>query len=169
MKDNKRISKKQTNASFTGRFSATRGFMPNQSTILAAFNSARINSTVQPASTEEPCIDSVPEIIEIADSSNNRDDQDDLQNEIPSEQGSQPDLKEDFTVDQEEEFVSDSLPQDSFLISYFQKIQSRLCQEDCPSEYSRGTFWIEQMMPYFMLKKKKKIESFYQPRFICSY
>ena len=54
MKDNKRISKKQTNASFTGRFSATRGFMPNQSTILAAFNSARINSTVQPASTEEP-------------------------------------------------------------------------------------------------------------------
>ncbi|OBZ85966.1 hypothetical protein A0J61_05984 [Choanephora cucurbitarum] len=61
------------------------------------------------------------------------------------------DLQQDDQSDAEEEFISDSLPEDSFLISYFHEIQS--------------TFWIELMMPYFMLENKK-VESFYRPRIL---
>ncbi|KAI8384209.1 hypothetical protein BD560DRAFT_385330, partial [Blakeslea trispora] len=155
MKDTKRISKKQNNVRFTGRFSATRGFMPNQPTLLTAFSSARISNNVQPASTgtssdlltEEPNTCNVPEAIEMSDSANDQENDED-------------DLQQADQFDHEEEFISDSLPEDSFLISSFQETQSRLSRENYPSEYARGTFWIEPMM----LKKNKKAESFYQPR-----
>ncbi|KAI8369039.1 hypothetical protein BD560DRAFT_424122 [Blakeslea trispora] len=71
MKDTKRTSKKQNNVRFTGRFSATRGFMPNQPTLLTAFNSARI-------SNNNTC--NVPEVIAMSDSvSDQENDEDDLQ------------------------------------------------------------------------------------------
>ncbi|KAL9536766.1 hypothetical protein MBANPS3_012384 [Mucor bainieri] len=37
---------------------------------------------------------------------------------------------------------------------YFSEIQTRLQEEDYPSEYTRGTFWITPKMPFFALKSK---------------
>ena len=80
-----------------------------------------------------------------------------------NEQVEAEDFEEDLEEDTEE-FISDSLPEESVISLYLESIQNRLSREDYPSEYARGTFWIEPMMPFFMLKKNKKVESLYHPR-----
>lgn len=55
-----------------------------------------------------------------------------------------------------QKFVRGSLPPESLLCKYFEKIQERLKLENKPSEYKRGTFWIEPMPPFFALKENKQ-------------
>ena len=76
------------------------------------------------------------------------------------DQEGQGDQEDDEAV----ESTSESIPEKSYLVNYFRKLQARLSQEQYPSEYARGTFWIEPMMTYFLLKKTNKPEAHYQPR-----
>ena len=67
-------------------------------------------------------------------------------------------------IDEDEELISDgNLPKDSCLVQYFNSIHERLSKE-----YSRGTFWIEPMSPFFAMKKSSNVVSLYQPRVFLS-
>ncbi|KAI8332327.1 hypothetical protein BD560DRAFT_441080 [Blakeslea trispora] len=92
-------------------------------------------------------------------------DLEDLEDNFLLENDDCEDTDESLDLDEDlEEFVSDNLPEDSHLSTYFESAQVRLSKESYPSKYARGTFWIEPMMSYFILKKNKKVESLYQPR-----
>ncbi|OBZ81588.1 hypothetical protein A0J61_10364, partial [Choanephora cucurbitarum] len=42
----------------------------------------------------------------------------------------------------------------SVLTEYFGGLQARLANEEYPSEYNNGTFWIEPMMTFFLFQKR---------------
>lgn len=75
---------------------------------------------------------------------------------------------EEDSADENEDFISDTLPKESFLNQYFDSIQERLKEDNRvlgkPAEYVRGTFWIEPMLPFFALKNKMDLTELYKPR-----
>lgn len=60
--------------------------------------------------------------------------------------------------------IADSLPKNSILFSYFESLQARLVAEPFPSEYDRGTFWIEPMAPFFAFRENRNVDYLYKPR-----
>ncbi|OBZ82605.1 hypothetical protein A0J61_09343, partial [Choanephora cucurbitarum] len=157
MKSNQKhkITKSSARQFSIGRFSATKGFDSSQQTIQNAFDRIQNNVDLSSASASQAA-DSSVEIV-VTDYSESgviataltTEEQKHEQNEQVEEE----DLEEDI-----EEFISVSLPEESATSLYLESIQNRLSREDYPSVYARGTFWIEPMMPFFMLKKNKKIE-----------
>lgn len=72
---------------------------------------------------------------------------------------------ETFEVDEnDEEFISDEMPEESFCKEHFKKLQLRLGNEDAPKEYLNGSFWIQPMSQSFVFLKNLKSTSLYQPR-----
>ncbi|OBZ87400.1 hypothetical protein A0J61_04570 [Choanephora cucurbitarum] len=166
MKSNQKhkITKSSARQVSIGRFSATKGFDSSQQTIQNA--SDRIQNNVDLSASASQAADSSVEEVVIDYSEGGvigtgltTEEQEHEQNEQVEAEDLEEDLEEDT-----EEFISDSLPEESVISLYLESIQNRLSREDYPSEYARGTFWIEPMMPFFMLKKNKKVESLYHPR-----
>ncbi|KAG1311906.1 hypothetical protein G6F64_003457 [Rhizopus arrhizus] len=99
------ISKASTRTFNTGRFSVTRDFTADQQTILNAFNRIRDNAEVQSSSVPTETEPSVEQ-------------------ELVSYEEEQVESDEvEDTDDEVEEFISDSLPEDSVLSVYFESIQ----------------------------------------------
>lgn len=68
------------------------------------------------------------------------------------------------TTGEEEEFLSDNVPENSFLKEYFEKLQVRLSEEDEPREYLNGTFWVQSLPPAFVFLRKMAVNTLYQPK-----
>ncbi|KAI7896231.1 uncharacterized protein EV154DRAFT_492751 [Mucor mucedo] len=150
----------KSKAGSTGRFLATRDFDPKQQSIRNSFNLLRAKANPQPTSSDSGTLPpAVEEQVTAEDLNTNTEAAVDR---INIEETEQDILLDDHVDSVETEEVEEN--EESYLASCFEKIQARLSAEEYPSEYERGTFWIEPMMCYFIHKNNKKIEDIYQPR-----
>ncbi|KAG2193510.1 hypothetical protein INT47_004745 [Mucor saturninus] len=161
----------KSKAGSTGRFSAIRGLNPKQQSIRNSFNRLRAKANPQPTSSDSGTLPPVVEEQVTAEDLNtnteaavDRINIEETEHDILLDDHVDSVETEEVEENEVEDFITDILPRGSYLASYFEKIQARLSTEEYPSEYERGTFWIEPMMSYFIHKNNKKIEDIYQPR-----
>ncbi|KAG2191880.1 hypothetical protein INT47_006471 [Mucor saturninus] len=158
------MTNNRSKAGSTGRFTATRDFDPKHQSTRNSFNSLRAKVNPQPASSDSGTL---PPAVEEQDLNTNTEAAVDCINIEETEHDILLDdhvssvEAEEVEENEVEDFITDILPRGSYLASYFEKIQARLSTEEYPSEYERGTFWIEPMISYFTHKNNKKIEDIY--------
>ncbi|KAI7875757.1 uncharacterized protein EV154DRAFT_606811 [Mucor mucedo] len=155
----------KSKAGSTGRFSATRDFDPKQQSFRNFCNRLRAKANSQPTSSDSGTLPpAVEEQVTAEDLNTNteaafdRINIEETEHDISLDDHVDSVETEEVEENEVEDFITDILPRGS------EKIQARLSTEEYPSEYERGTFWIEPMMSYFIHKNNKKIEDIYQPR-----
>ncbi|KAG2212725.1 hypothetical protein INT47_000702 [Mucor saturninus] len=158
----------KSKAGSTGRFSATRDFKPKQESIRISFNRLRAKANSQPTSSDSgtitTCCQKTKYLNTNTEAAVDRINIEETEHDNVLDDHVDSVEPEEVEENEVEDFITDILPRGSYLASYFEKIQARLSTEEYPSEYERGTFWIEPMMSYFIHKNNKKIEDIYQLR-----
>lgn len=176
---NESRSTKRPQTSYNTKFSAKKGYVPNQRRLTDMFQKqdsadmGNIHTSEMSASASETVTTEVDETAATTENSsaeqsgnvsNSELNNDENHSDVASEESESESEDEDEDEDKDKD-KAEAPAEDSFLYNYFESLQTRLSHKKHPSEYERGTFWIQPMQPFFdMNKHHKSVNYLYQPR-----